>query len=277
MEHQEMTPQESPHITWRSILGGEVLVHLMRKQANLIILIMILVILYIDNRYSSQQEMIEIDRLKKELIDTKYDALTISSELTEKSRQSRTDCSTMDLDDINNIFNQMLYQFPIEQININFPHWVDSLPSSHWLKLQLFNQIKDAFKNVKLLKQVDTGISTIQKTDIIEKTIVDEILLGTGFVNISIQLKDDLFYKVLTEISGVEIANEGDLFSIITSLAQTKKEYDKISYALESVKATGYGIVTPSMDELILEVPSWTRLPITPTSYRPTTALRVKS
>lgn len=76
MEHQEMTPQESPHITWRSILGGEVLVHLMRKQANLIILIMILVILYIDNRYSSQQEMIEIDRLKKELIDTKYDALT---------------------------------------------------------------------------------------------------------------------------------------------------------------------------------------------------------
>lgn len=89
MEHQEMTPQDSPHITWRSILGGEVLVHLMRKQANLIILIMILVILYIDNRYSSQQEMIEIDRLKKELIDTKYDALTISSELTEKSRQSR--------------------------------------------------------------------------------------------------------------------------------------------------------------------------------------------
>ena len=65
MEHQEMTPQESPHITWRSILGGEVLVHLMRKQANLIILIMILVILYIDNRYSSQQELIEIDRLKK--------------------------------------------------------------------------------------------------------------------------------------------------------------------------------------------------------------------
>ena len=88
MEHQEMTPQDSPHITWRSILGGEVLVHLMRKQANLIILIMILVILYIDNRYSSQQEMIEIDRLKKELIDTKYDALTISSELTKAASRA---------------------------------------------------------------------------------------------------------------------------------------------------------------------------------------------
>ena len=90
MEPQENNiPKETPHITWRSILGGEVLVHLMKKQANLIILIVILVILYIDNRYSSQQEMIEIDRLKNELIDTNYDALTISSELTEKSRQSR--------------------------------------------------------------------------------------------------------------------------------------------------------------------------------------------
>ena len=66
---------------------------------------------------------------------------------------------------------------------------------------------------------------------------------------------DDLFYKVLTEISGVQISNEGDLFSTITILANTKKEYDKVSYALEEVKAKGYGIVTPSMDELILDEP----------------------
>lgn len=55
----------------------------------MLILIVLLTILYIDNRYSSQQELIEIDRLKKELTDIKYDALTISSELTERSRQSR--------------------------------------------------------------------------------------------------------------------------------------------------------------------------------------------
>ena len=65
----------------------------------------------------------------------------------------------------------------------------------------------------------------------------------------------DRFYKVLTEISGVDISNEGDLFSTITEFANTKKEYDKIAYALEEVKAKGYGIVTPSIDELILEEP----------------------
>lgn len=90
MEQQgKKTDKETSKLTWNSILGGEVLVHIMRRQANMVILIMLFVILYIDNRYSSQQEMIEIDRLKKELIDIKYDALTISSELTERSRQSR--------------------------------------------------------------------------------------------------------------------------------------------------------------------------------------------
>ena len=166
-----------------------------------------------------------------------------------------TNCSTLDLDDINNIFDKILYEFPIEQINLNFPHWVDGLSNDHWLKKELYSQIKDAFNDVYLLKQIDSSITKIQKTDIINRTSVDEILLGTGSVNISIQLMDDLFYKVLTEISGVNIQNEGDLFSTITTFANTKKEYDKIAYALEEVKAKGYGIVTPSMDELILDEP----------------------
>lgn len=91
MEQKEQDTQTTaPHITLKSILGGDILAHdFLKRQANLLILIVILTILYIDNRYSSQQELIEIDQLKKELIDIKYDALTISSELTEKSRQSR--------------------------------------------------------------------------------------------------------------------------------------------------------------------------------------------
>lgn len=166
-----------------------------------------------------------------------------------------TDCSTLNLEDINHIFSKILYEFPVERINLNFPRWVDGLSEEHWLKKQLYSEIKDAFQDVRLLKQMDSSIQKISKTEIIHKTTIDEILLGTGSVNISIQLMEDLFYKVLTEISGVEIGNEGDLFSIITTLARTKKEYDKISYALEEVKAKGYGIVTPSMEELILDEP----------------------
>lgn len=166
-----------------------------------------------------------------------------------------TDCTTLNLEDINDIFNKILYEFPIERINFNLPRWIDGLNQDHWLKKELFNEIKDSFQEVRVLNQVNGCVQKIQRTEIINKTMVDEILLGTGEVNISIQLMDELFYKVLTEISGVKIDNEGDLFATITNLANTKKEYDKISYALEEVKTKGYGIVTPSMEELILDEP----------------------
>ena len=166
-----------------------------------------------------------------------------------------TDCLNLTIEDINNIFSKILYEFPIEQLNIVFPKWVDGLDDEHWLKNSLYTQIKEAFSDVKILKTIDTGVDRIKQTDIIEKTMIDEIKLGTGTVTVSINMKEELFYKILTEISGVDILNEGDLFSTITSLATTKKAYDKIAYALEEVKAKGYGIVTPSMDELILAEP----------------------
>ena len=91
MNEKEQNGQaRQSHITFKSIMGGDILAHnFLRRQAALLVLIVFLTILYRDNRYSSQQELIEIDLLKKELIDIKYDAPTISSELTEKSRQSR--------------------------------------------------------------------------------------------------------------------------------------------------------------------------------------------
>ena len=95
---------------------------------------------------------------------------------------------------------------------------------------------------------------------VIESSSLTEINLGNGNVSISITLKEHLFYQVLTEMTGVSVADEGDLFSCLTSLAETKKEYDKIAYALEEVKAKGYGIVTPSAEELILDEPEMVKL-----------------
>ena len=166
-----------------------------------------------------------------------------------------TDCANLSLDNINEIFSKVLYEFPIERININFPGWIDGLSNEHPLKRELYNEIKDAFKDVKIIKQIPSCIEVISKTEIINRTELDDIKLGTGEVNIQIMLKEELFYKALTEISGVEVLNEGDLFATITDLAQIKKEYDKIAYALHEVKQKGYGIVTPSIDELILDEP----------------------
>ena len=165
------------------------------------------------------------------------------------------DCSNLNTQDINNIFSKILYEFPIDTINISYPKWIDGLPANHSLKQTLYSEIKTAFTGIKLIKQIDNSITTIQKTDIITNTSLQSIDLGTGSASILITLNESLFYNVLTEISGVSISNEADLFSIITEFASRKKEYDKIAYALEEVRAKGYGIVSPSIEELILEEP----------------------
>lgn len=164
-------------------------------------------------------------------------------------------CEELTADDINSMFANLLYEFPVEEIKITFPKWIDGLDFSHPLKTKLFEQIKDAFTDISALKDVSNCVSKISSTDIISKTFVDNIMLGTGKVCVSIQLQDELFYNVLSQMTGMEITNEGDLFSIMSDLACTKKKYDKISYALEEVKNKGYGIVTPSIDELVLEEP----------------------
>ena len=164
-------------------------------------------------------------------------------------------CEDLTADDINSMFASLLYEFPVDEIKIRFPKWIDSLDFAHPLKSKLFEQLQNAFENVSALKDVSNCVSQIESTDIIAKTSVENIMLGTGKVCISIQLKDELFYNVLSEMTGMEITNEGELFSIMSDLACTKKKYDKIAYALEEVKTKGYGIVTPSIDELVLEEP----------------------
>lgn len=184
-------------------------------------------------------------------------AKQLAKELEEKYNTPvlPTNCVNLGEEDINNIFSKVLYEFPIERVNINLPRWIESLDYENPLKVELYKEIKESFKGIKLLREINDGISGIQKTEIIQKTTVESINLGSGSITVDITMKEELFYKVLTEISGVEVQNEGDLFVTITEMAKVKKEYDKIACALDEVKRKGYGIVTPSMDELILDEP----------------------
>ena len=122
-------------------------------------------------------------------------------------------CEELTEDDINSMFATLLYEFPVEEIRISFPKWMDGLDFSHPLKAKLFEQLQNAFTDVSALKDVSNCVNKIETTDIISKTFVNNIMLGTGKVSISIQLRDELFYQVLSQMTGMEITNEGELFS----------------------------------------------------------------
>ena len=185
------------------------------------------------------------------------DTQNLASSLSRKYNSTviPINCAELNISDITNIFSKILYEFPVSQVNFSFPKWVNGLDFSHPLKQELFNSIKNSFNDISLLKDTTTCSSMISSTNIITKTQIDNIDLGTGKVNISITLKESLFYQVLTQMTGVEITDEGDLFTIINSLSKTQKKYNKIAEALDEVDRKGYGIVTPSIDELVLAEP----------------------
>lgn len=181
----------------------------------------------------------------------------LANKLTEKYNTTvmPINCEYLTIDDINNMFSKVLYEFPVEQICIKFPRWIDGLDCDHPLKAELYEEIKNAFTDVNVLKDVSSCVDNIKQTEIISRSSIADIQLGSGNVNVEITLKEELFYQILSEITNVDVTNEGDLFSIISDLSKTKKKFDRIAYALEEVEAKGYGIVTPCIDDLELEEP----------------------
>ena len=165
------------------------------------------------------------------------------------------DCLNMNMDDVSNIFGKLLYEFGIDKINLNLPKWVSGLDFENEIKQGLFEKIKETFKDVQKIKDVESSYEKLLENENIKRVLLSEINLGTGVINIDVDLQDYLFYNMLSEITGTKIENEGELFTCISNLSQIKKDYDKMSYALHEVAERGYGIVTPTIDDLILEEP----------------------
>lgn len=164
-------------------------------------------------------------------------------------------CIELSTADIQKIISELLFEFPVKEIAIEMPKWINNLSKEHWLKSSVFNIIKNSAKDIKQISDVSGIISKLCECEHISKAYVDNIDLGKGCASVCINLNTNLFYKVLGEVTGIEIDGEAGLMPCMIELAKIKQKYTKIEGALEEVAATGYGIVTPSLDELMLEEP----------------------
>lgn len=185
------------------------------------------------------------------------DSQKLAYELSEKYNTPviPVNCVDLDEEDINDILKQVLYAFPIKEINICMPKWVTGLVKGHWLKKDVFDCIRAAAENVKYVRDVNGVTDTISECDYINKTTISGIDLGKGSAEICVELKNNLFFKILGEETGIEINSESDLMPLLKELTAVKRKYEKIENALSEVDATGYGIVMPSIEELSLEEP----------------------
>lgn len=164
-------------------------------------------------------------------------------------------CMELDELEIKKILAQLLFEFPIKEIDIDIPKWIVSLPSEHKVKSEIMSSIKNAASKIEKIRQVQQTLNEIADCEYIEYSRLVDLNLGMGQASVAVAVKSELFYSVLSERTGLDINDECTLLDCISNLSEKQREFDKIAAAYQQVQDTGYGIVMPAMEELTLEEP----------------------
>lgn len=185
------------------------------------------------------------------------DTKNLSNELSKKYGVPviPVDCNNMDENEIKRILAEILFEFPVKEIKIDMPSWINSLEKDHWLRSSVYTCIHNAAKNIEKISQVQKLLENLKNCEYIRHADILNIDLGKGNARIKISLLPDLFFKIMGEKTGIEIKNESDLMDSMMDLAKLKEKYSKIATAYEDVNESGYGIVMPTMEELSLAEP----------------------
>lgn len=201
-------------------------------------------VIILNSREPYSQESIDL----KDQLAEKYDVPVVP-----------VDCLNLIEEDINLLFQEILYEFPVKEVNIKLPTWVEELDAEHWLREEFNQAIRDNVENVFKVRDIDNVINGLNDLEIVEIAQLKDMNLGTGHALIDVSSPDELYNQVLSEICGQDVSSRADMIRIMKDFSIAKKEYDKIADALAQVKETGYGMVPPLLEEMVLDEPEIVR------------------
>ena len=129
------------------------------------------------------------------------------------------------------------------------------LSPEHELKAQILTQIGEHMQKLTHIRDITKD--SIQLTGpYVQETLLDQIDLSSGIIRIRVQVRDEYYYQILSELSGITMESEYDLIHTMKELTNMKEQYVKVRDALEAVRSTGYGVVVPELSEIQIETPT---------------------
>ena len=169
------------------------------------------------------------------------------------------DCQALEEADIGNILEKLLYAFPLQQLSVHLPRWMDALEADHPVKSALYQALVQMMESCSRLAQAEEALQSLADLEHVLEVHLKHTDLATGTVACSFSFPESLFYEILSVRAGTPIENQAQLLKLLTELSSIREEYSKISDALASVKATGYGIVMPTAEEMTMQTPEVVR------------------
>lgn len=165
--------------------------------------------------------------------------------------------SCMDLSEteIKRILAQLLFEFPVREIKVDIPRWIVALDKEHPLKSALFSSIRESAQGIEKIREIQQAVQMLEENEYVTQAEIQSLNLGEGTATVGIKTDPGLFYKVLSEQTGLDIGGELELMKTLSELSAKQAEFDKIAKAYEQVEETGYGIVMPTIDQLTLDEP----------------------
>ncbi len=185
------------------------------------------------------------------------ETLELADELTSKYDVTvvPVDSANMTIEQIYSILEEVLYEFPVQEVNISLPMWVEELDDDFWLRDEMETAIRDVLSSIKKVRDIDGAIEKLSDVENISYVSLEEMNLGTGIAAIEVAVPEQLFYQSLSEVSGFSVEGNHHIMRLMKDLSVAKKEFDKVASALDEVRESGYGVVTPRLEEMILEEP----------------------
>ena len=168
-------------------------------------------------------------------------------------------CLSMQEEHIAEILSAVLFEFPVSEVHLDLPGWLNELPITNDIKSTLFQQIRVCAERISSIRETESCLQQLCMLDFVDQVRVSSMDPASGIVRCEIMVKPGLFYETISESTGFEISGDASLLALLQELSVMKREYDKISDALRQVYATGYGIVMPTTEEMHLEIPQIVR------------------
>ncbi|MDO5361846.1 MAG: stage IV sporulation protein A [Eubacteriales bacterium] len=187
----------------------------------------------------------------------KENAMKTAAEIQEKYKVPvlTVNCDQLRKEDIHRILEMILYEFPVREVQFYIPKWVEILPPDHELKKALLFSIKEKLPSFSRIRGITKESVKIQD-DCVQDTLLEDVNLSNGIVRIRINIRDEYYYQMLSQMSGIHMESEYELIRTMKELSKMKEEYVKVRDSLEAVRGVGYGVVVPELEEIELEEPA---------------------